>query len=121
MSGRPPAAEELGPEVAYLGLKEGTPVYDPEGKRVGVVEEVLAGAGFFEGLLIHTVPLPGRHLVARPEQVAELRERGVVLSVGRDALEDGEGRRHGDGPDTRLEHPVEAWLRRLWDRITGRR
>ena len=80
----PVSPEELGSPVGHLALEDGTPVYDREGKRVGVVEHVDAPSGIFEGIVIHTYPLPGRHLYADVHQVAELRERGVLLSVGRD-------------------------------------
>ena len=57
---------ELGEPIAYLALKEGTPVYDRTGERVGVLEHVVADepTDIFEGLIVHTLPLPGRHLFA---------------------------------------------------------
>jgi hypothetical protein len=117
--------DDLGPPVAFVALREGTPVYDSERKRIGVVEEVVADddAGIFEGLVIHSVPLPGRHLVADVEQISALHERGVLLSVDRATLRranEKSGRRSGDGEEA-LEHPVQATLRRAWDRINPRR
>src|SRR5512133_3436637 len=53
--------DHLGPIVAWRALQEGTPVYDPDGKAVSVVEKVLAPGGIFEGIVLHTRPLPGRH------------------------------------------------------------
>ena len=38
----------------------------------------------FDGVIVHTRPLPGEHLFADVEQIAELRERGVLLGVTRD-------------------------------------
>jgi hypothetical protein len=116
---------DLGPPIAFIALSEGTPVYDAREERVGVVEEVIADeqAEIFEGLVVHTLPLPGHHVVADAEQIAELHERGVLLSVDRSALRSS-GRhadpRERDGGD-RLESPVQAMLRRVWDRISGRR
>ena len=72
---------DLGDLVAFTAIGEGTPVYDDQGRRIGVVELVMEVGGIFEGLIIHTHPLPGRHLYADADQVAEIRERGVVLSV----------------------------------------
>ena len=48
-------AEDMGPPVAYLGLREGTPVYDRSGERIGVVEHVLADEpmDIFLGLVVH--------------------------------------------------------------------
>ena len=80
--------EDLGPPIAYTVLEEGTPVYDRDGKRIGVVEHVVADMqlDIFEGVIVHTRPLPGSHLFADVDQIAELHERGVLLSVGRDDL-----------------------------------
>jgi hypothetical protein len=88
--------------------------------RVGVVEHVLEVGGIFEGVIVHTYPLPGRHLYADADQIAEIRERGVVLSVQREQLHDpatdpGSSRRDG------AENGLEARLRRAWDWITRSR
>jgi hypothetical protein len=121
VSDRTPAtAEDLGPEVAYLALEDGTPVYDRHGNRVGVVEHVMEVGGIFEGVVVHTYPLPGRHLYADPDQIAEIHERGVVLSVGRDQLHDPRAElaaRRGKGP----EGALEAMVRRAWDWLAGNR
>ena len=116
--------DDLGPPIAYTVLQEGTPVYDRNGECIGVVDQVMADMqlDIFEGVIVHTRPLAGRHLFADVEQIAELRERGVLLAVGRDELHEPPGdatrkRRDGD----RVETPLEARLRRAWDRLTGRR
>lgn len=117
--------DDLGPPIAYIVLEEGTPVYDRSGERIGVVEQVLADeqVDIFEGVLVHTVPLPGRHLIADAEQIEALHERGVLLSVDREALheptEQPAERRAGGGEP--VESPLGARLRRAWDRVTGRR
>lgn len=114
---RTQAPEQLGPRVAYLALQEGTPVYDPDGKRIGVVEHVMAVDGIFEGVIVHTYPLPGRHLYADVGQIDEIRERGVLLSVDRKELHDPRkesSRRGRDGIETTLE----ARVRRAWDWIS---
>ena len=96
-------------------------MYDRSGTRIGVVDHVMAEGNIFEGLIIHTHPLPGRHLYADDAQVAEIRERGVLLSVDSDELHDprreaGRGRRQPDGQRSALE----ARLRRALDWLTGR-
>jgi hypothetical protein len=116
--------DDLGAPIAHLALKEGVPVYDCSGRRVGVVDRVMMDevTGIFEGLIIHTLPLPGRHRYASHEQLAELHERGVVLSVEGDdlhELDERPARRAGD--DESVEHPLEARLRRAWDWIVGAR
>ena len=117
---------DLGPPIAYVTLAEGTPVYDRRGERVGVVEHVLADEqhDIFEGLIVHTLPLPGRHVFADAEQIAELHERGALLSVDGDALPEPPGERDraretGEGED--VESPLQARLRRAWDWLSGRR
>jgi hypothetical protein len=52
-------------------------VFDREGRRVGLVAHMLADEvmDIFHGLIVHTVPLPGRHLYADANQIAGLRER----------------------------------------------
>jgi hypothetical protein len=113
---------ELGPRIASSAVAEGTPVYDPEGRRIGVVDEVLIEppGGIFEGVIVHTLPLPGRHLRAMPEQIAELRRHGVLLAVGRDALAEERDGRRDDGPPS-PEPPLERFARRVLDRLGGRR
>ena len=70
--------DDLGPPIAYTLLEEGTPVYDRNGERIGVVEHVLADftLDIFEGVIVHTLPLPGTHRYADMDQIAELHERG---------------------------------------------
>jgi hypothetical protein len=116
------AVVDLGPPIAYTALREGVPVFDPHGHEIGVVEEVVGDlqADIFDGLLIHTEPLPGRHVFAAAGQIAELHERGVLLSVGRDALRDPPGTRR-PRDDAPVERPLHAWLRHAWDRLAGRR
>ena len=104
--------------MAYLAVKDGTPVYDRDGTRVGVVEHVMDEGGIFAGLIIHTYPLPGRHLYADAGQVGEIHERGVLLSVEGADLHDPRrepGRRRWDG----RENTLEARLRRAWDWISA--
>lgn len=110
--------EALGPPVAHLALKDGTPVYDRSGARVGVVEHVMDESRIFEGIIIHTYPLPGRHLYADANQVDEIHQRGVVLSVERADLHDPRiesARRHWAEP----EKTLELRLRRALDWITA--
>jgi hypothetical protein len=117
--------DDLGPPVSHLALRDGVPVYDRTSERVGVVDRVMADevTGIFEGLIIHTLPVVGgRHLFARHDQIAELRERGVRLAASRAELHELDAsagrRRRGDRS---VEPPVEALLRKAWDWITAAR
>lgn len=116
-----PSPDALGPPVAYLALEDGTPVYDRSGARVGVVEHVMDEGGIFEGIIIHTYPLPGRHLYADAHQVDGIHQCGVVLSVERADLHDPRdesarrARRHWGEPEKTLERR----LRRALDWITA--
>jgi hypothetical protein len=118
-------SEDLGAPVAHLALKDGVPVFDRTGRRVGVVDRVLLdeATGIFEGIVIHAPPLlPGRHMYAGHEQIDELRERGVVLSVDAEQLaEVGPPSRRRRGDDDSVESPLAARLRKAWDRLTGMR
>jgi hypothetical protein len=99
--------QDLGPPVAYLALTDGTPVFDRNDQRVGVVEHV------------HTEPLPGRHLYADADQIADMRERGVVLAVEQGDLHEPSEpstRPSGEGDE---DVPLEARLRRAWDWISA--
>lgn len=114
---------DLGRPIAYLVLTEGTPVLDRERRRIGVLDHVVADIDLdlFYGVVVHTHPLPGRHLYADRGQISGLYERAVLLAASVDDLheptEPGPPRRddHPRGPET----PLEAGLRRAWDWITG--
>jgi hypothetical protein len=117
--------EDLGPPIAYTVLAEGTPVYDREGMKIGVVEHVFADMqlDIFEGIIVHTRPLPGKHLFADVDQIAELRERGVVLAVTRAELHeppDEAKRKQRERGEGGPESPLEARLRRAWDWLRQR-
>src|SRR4051794_9625017 len=110
--------QDLGPVISPLALREGVPVFDRDGERIGVVDRVVIDSEIFEGLIVHTRPLPGRHLYAGHEQIAEVHERGVVLSV--DASELHPLRRpRARADDGTPEHPLERRLRHAWDKLTG--
>ena len=108
--------QDLGDLVAYTAIADGTPVYDPQGRQIGVAEHVMEVGGIFAGVIVHTHPLPGRHLFADMDQIAEIHERGVVLSVTQRELHapEQESRRGGAGAGA-AESPLHRRLRRAWD------
>jgi uncharacterized protein YrrD len=79
------APEDLGAPVAYLVLKDGTPVYDRSGASVGEVEHVLADDtdDIFQGLIVKT---RAGHRFARADQVDGLFEHGVIVAAPADQL-----------------------------------
>ncbi|MFG3557131.1 hypothetical protein ACGGAQ_22365 [Micromonospora sp. NPDC047557] len=109
--------EDLGAKVSYLALRVGTPVYDVDSAPVGVVEHVLTDEpkDIFHGIIV-APPRPDQsHRFAHREQIADLYERGVVLSVpGAEMHEPGE-----DTPARRAEaagdDPVQVGLRHAWE------
>jgi hypothetical protein len=116
--------DDLGPPTSHLTLPDGVPVFDRDGERVGVVDRVLYddATDIFEGVIVRTRVIPGGHVLAAADQIAELHERGVRLAVGRDELHEldaSAGRpRHDDGSP---ESSLETALRKAWDWISGRR
>jgi hypothetical protein len=114
--------DDLGAPVSHRALAEGVPVYDRTGARIGVVDRVMSDevTDIFEGIIVHTLPLPGRHLYASYEQIAELRERGVLLSAEASELHELSARsgRRRRGPSS-PESPLEHRLRRALDWLAG--
>jgi hypothetical protein len=114
---------DLGPPIAFTALAEGTPVLDPDGRRIGVVDRVLIEppGGIFAGVVVHTLPLPGRHLRATPDQIAEIRERGVRLAVDREALREERDRPPRRDGGASPEPLLERLARRALDRMRALR
>ena len=115
---------DLGAPVSYLVLETGVPVYDSSEAKVGKVEHALAAqdADIFDGIVIDARIGPGGWRFADADQIEALYERGVVLSVGADALHDpepGPGALRVDPADVAEEGTLSARLRRAWDYISG--
>ena len=81
--------EDLGAPASYLTLAEGVAVYSSDGEELGKVEHVLADpdVDIFDGIVLDTSVLPGGHRFADATQVAEIYERGVVLTLEGPAAE----------------------------------
>jgi hypothetical protein len=80
---------ELGEPTSYLTLTEGTAVYASGGERVGHVSEVVAALeqDIFEGIAISAHLGVGQRRFAAADQIAEIGEEGVLLSLSKDACE----------------------------------
>jgi len=74
---------DLGAPSSYLALAPGVDVFSRDGERLGEVQHVLADidADVFDGIVIDASALPGGLRFADASQVAEIYERGVVLSL----------------------------------------
>ncbi|AEB45344.1 MULTISPECIES: hypothetical protein [Micromonospora] len=107
---------DLGAKVSYLALGAGVPVYAPGGAFVGVVEHVVADEAqdIFHGVIIEPSREHHAHRFAYREQIGELHERGVVLSVPAGQLHEPST----DMPAEQVEEsddPVRLGLRRAWE------
>ena len=123
--------EDLGAPSSYFTLAEGIAVYSSDGQSLGKVEHVLADeeCDIFDGLVIDRSILPGGHRFADASQVAEIYERGVVLSVdqaGAEALPEPSANPAAmevsgeDFVEREWDDEIEAKLKRAWDRISGK-
>lgn len=75
--------EDLGPQISYMVLGRGAPVFSSDGQHLGKVVRVRRDTrtDIFDGIVIDTKPGPGgRRFVDAPE-VDEIHERGVILAI----------------------------------------
>ena len=116
--------DDLGAPVSYLAVEDGTAVLTTDGEEVGQVAHVLADeeSDIFDGIVIsHGL---GRHTFADAEQVGEIHERGVVLTLT--AAEAEALPEPSENPAVMEDDPsdpegsaVGNKLRRAWDLISG--
>jgi hypothetical protein len=119
--------DDLGAPIAYLAVERGIPVYASDDQRVGTVEHVLADpeVDVFDGIIIDTHLGPGGWRFVDAPEVAEMHERGVVLTIDGDAAErlpvpeENPGELRVDPADAEESAAMEK-LRRAWDYISGR-
>jgi hypothetical protein len=113
-----------GSPISYAVLESGTDVICSEGELVGKVEHVLADAeeDVFDGLVIDCHRGPGGLRFVDADQVDEIYERAVVLTIPGSEVEHlpkpapapTAMESHGD-----VEDPLQAKLHRAWDLISG--
>jgi uncharacterized protein YrrD len=118
---------DLGNPVSYLVLAEGADVMSSDGHKVGSVEHVLAvpEADVFDGLIVDMSGGPGGHRFADADQVEAIYERGVVLTVDRNAAE--KLPEPSENPATMAADPDDVTpdglsdkLKRAWDHLSGK-
>lgn len=75
--------DDLGAPLSYLVLGKGVPVYSSDGQRLGRVVKVLSApeANMFDGIIFDTKAGPGGHRFVDAPEVAQIYERGVVLTI----------------------------------------
>ena len=104
--------------IGYLELRDGAAVYDRDGAHVGEVEHVLADedVDIFHGLIVRTPSPSNRHLFAARDQIGDLYQWAVSLSVPAQELHvpsgDTPARNAAGGT---AHNPVPEGLRRAWD------
>jgi hypothetical protein len=116
--------DDLGAPVSFLTLEQGTAVLSADGEELGDIAHVLADEenDIFDGIVIsHGL---GRHTFADAEQVAEIYERGVVLTLTAaeaEALPEPSENPAvmEDDPSEPGSSPVTDKLRRAWDLLSG--
>ena len=118
---------DLGEPASYLTLGKGAQVIASDGEDVGTVEHVLADEDVevFDGIVFDSQLGPGGWRFADSEQVADVYERGVVLTLDAEAAKalpeptknpaalDSHGEE--DAPPSELQRK----LQRAWDLISG--
>lgn len=117
---------DLGPRASYLGAV-GAAVYDVTDRHVGVVSHVLAieELDVFDGFIVARVEEPVAHRFADADQVGEIYERGVLLTVAWEALHEPSANPAAmevDADDMERENAggvLGDRLRRAWDLISG--
>ena len=112
---------------SYLEIETGADVISSDGERVGKLEHVLHDkqTAIFDGVVIDIVLGPGGHRFVDAPEVAEFRERAVLLAIPADAVDvlpepsaNPAVMQHGGAEDT--EGLLAQKLRRAWDLISGR-
>jgi hypothetical protein len=119
--------DDLGAPSSYLALQEDCAVFASDGARIGEVHAVLADAeeDVFDGIVIDASALPGGLRFADASQVAEIYERGVVLSVGSAEAErlpeptDNPGVMEVTGVEDVDSNELREKLRRAWEMVSG--
>jgi hypothetical protein len=117
---------DLGNPSSYLSLAQGTDVVSSDGHKVGTVEHVLAvtEVDVFDGVIVDMRAGPGGHRFADASQVASIHERGIVLTLDREAAErlpvpEENPASLDASPDDVTPDGLDDKLRRAWNYLSG--
>jgi hypothetical protein len=119
--------DDLGAPSSYLALERGVHVFSRDGDKLGEVQYVLGDpeADVFDGIVVDTSGRPGGLRFADAPQVAEIYERGVILSLSSaDAQQlpepsENPGAIEVTGVEDVDRSELDEKLRRAWETITG--
>ena len=120
------SSADFGAPIAYMVLREGTPVRTSDGRPVGEVKRVLAVPedDIFDGLILDT---PDGERFVDADHTGELYERGVILALTAEdmshlpepsAAPAAMAARPGDADEDDSE--LTRALKRAWSLISGR-
>jgi hypothetical protein len=118
---------DYGEPRSFLDVDEGVDVVTADGQRIGTLTHVLAddATGIFDGIIIDVRTGPGGHRFVDAPEVAELRERAVVLTLDAAGVqrlpaptENPAVVQHGGAEDA--SGGLQGKLRRAWDLLSGR-
>lgn len=119
--------DDLGAPISFLTLSKGVQVYSSDDEEVGKVEYVLSAPNIdiFDGIVLDTSVLPGGHRFVDAPEVAEIYERGVVLSIDAAAAKNLPEPSANPGsldvdPADLVGSERHGKLRRAWDLISGK-
>jgi sporulation protein YlmC with PRC-barrel domain len=75
--------DDRGHRISYQALRRGTEVFSSEGKRLGVVQRVVADTrtNIFKDLVIDTKLGPGGLKIVDPADIEDILEKAVVLKL----------------------------------------
>lgn len=120
--------EDLGHPISYEALRRGAAVYSSDGELLGKVVRVMAApeARMFDGIVFDTTAGPGGHRFVDAPEVDRIFERGVTLKI--DAAEAGQLEKPSANPGSLSVKAGDlapgggrGFLRRAWDRLSGKR
>jgi hypothetical protein len=112
---------------SYLDIDEGVDVITSDGQVVGKLEHVLVDdrSDIFDGIVLDTSAGPGGHRFVDAPDIAEFRERAVLLKLSgaeaeqlHEPSENPAVMQHGGEEDS--ESGLAQKLRRAWDLLSGR-
>lgn len=121
------AMTDLGAPTSFLTLPKGVPVFSSDGEELGKVEYVLSAPNIdiFDGIVLDTSVLPGGHRFVDAPEVAEIFERGVVLTIDAAAAQKLPEPSANPGsldvdPGDLDKGERQSKLSRAWDLISGK-